>query len=108
VFNPFHVMKLMNEKLDDLRREMVRQAESEDARVGIKGMRWLLLHRRDNLPKNKPGNCSRPWTSTNRRRRRISSKRSWRRLGKRTLGKRWPTSSARGVGRPLTAALTGW
>ena len=32
---------------------MVRQAESEDARVAIKGTRWLLLYRRDNLPKNK-------------------------------------------------------
>ena len=53
VFDRFHVMKLMNEKLDDLRRELVRQAESEDARVAIKGTRWLLLYRRDNLPKSK-------------------------------------------------------
>ena len=53
VFDRFHVMKLMNEKLDDLRRELVRQAESQDARVAIKGTRWLLLYRRDNLPKNK-------------------------------------------------------
>lgn len=53
VFDRFHVMKLMNEKLDDLRRELVRQAEDEEARVAIKGTRWLLLYRRDNLPKNK-------------------------------------------------------
>lgn len=53
VFDRLHVMKLMNEKLDDLRRELVRQAESEDARVAIKGTRWLLLYRRDNFPKNK-------------------------------------------------------
>jgi transposase len=44
--------QLMNEKLDDLRRELVRQAESEDAKVAIKGTRWLLLYRRENLPKS--------------------------------------------------------
>jgi transposase len=53
VFDRFHVMKLMNEKLDDLRRQLVREAESEDAKVAIKGTRWLLLYRRDNLPRSK-------------------------------------------------------
>jgi transposase len=53
VFDRFHVMKLMNEKLDDLRRQLVRQAESVDAKVAIKGTRWLLLYRRDHLPRNK-------------------------------------------------------
>jgi transposase len=53
VLDRFHVMKLMNEKLDDLRRELVRQAQSEDAKVAIKGTRWLLLYRRDNLPQSK-------------------------------------------------------
>ena len=53
VFDRFHVMKLMNEKLDDLRRQLVRETESQDAKVAIKGTRWLLLYRRDNLPKNK-------------------------------------------------------
>lgn len=53
VFDRFHVMKLMNEKLDDLRRQLVRQAESQDAKVAIKGTRWLLLYRRERLPKNK-------------------------------------------------------
>lgn len=59
VFDRFHVMKLMNEKLDDLRRELVRQAESQDAKVAIKGTRWLLLYRRANLPKNKAGELKR-------------------------------------------------
>lgn len=59
VFDRFHVMKLMNEKLDDLRRELVRQAEHQDAKVAIKGTRWLLLYRRDNLPKNKAGELKR-------------------------------------------------
>lgn len=53
VFDRFHVMKLMNEKLDDLRRQLVREAESEDAKVAIKGTRWLLLYRRDHLPRSK-------------------------------------------------------
>lgn len=51
-FDRFHVIKLMNERLDDLRRELVRQAEGEDQKRAIKGTRWLLLHRRDNLQKD--------------------------------------------------------
>lgn len=47
-FDRFHVVKLMNERLDDLRRELVRAAGAE-AKQTIKGLRWLLLHRRDNL-----------------------------------------------------------
>jgi len=53
VFDRFQVMKLMNEKLDDLRRQLVREAQSQDAKVAIKGTRWLLLYRRDNLPQSK-------------------------------------------------------
>ena len=53
VFDRFHVMKLMNERLDDLRRELVRQAANNDDKVAIKGTRWLLLYRRDNLPPGK-------------------------------------------------------
>ena len=51
-FDRFHVIKMMNERLDDLRRELVREAQSQQAREAIKGMRWLLLHRRDNLEKD--------------------------------------------------------
>lgn len=47
-FDRFHVVKLMNERLDDLRRELVRAAGA-DAKQSIKGLRWLLLHRKDNL-----------------------------------------------------------
>jgi transposase len=53
VFDRFHVMKLMNEKLDDLRRQLVREAESQNAKAAIKGTRWLLLYRRDHLPQSK-------------------------------------------------------
>ena len=42
VFDHFHVVKLMNDKLSDLRRELQRQAESEEKEV-LKGTRWLLL-----------------------------------------------------------------
>lgn len=50
-FDRFHLIKLMNERLDDLRRELVRNAEGT-ARQAIKGTRWLLLHRKDNLEKD--------------------------------------------------------
>jgi transposase len=51
-FDGFHVIKLMNERLDDLRRELAREAQDHDAKEAIKGLRWLLLHRRDNLEKD--------------------------------------------------------
>jgi transposase len=51
-FDRFHVIKLMNERLDDLRRELARAAQDHHAKEAIKGLRWLLLHRRDNLEKD--------------------------------------------------------
>jgi transposase len=51
-FDRFHVVKLMNERLDDLRRELAREAHDHNAKEAIKGLRWLLLHRRDNLEKD--------------------------------------------------------
>jgi transposase len=51
-FDRFHVVKLMNEKLDDLRRQLVREAGDEEAGRTIKGLRWLLLHRQENLEKD--------------------------------------------------------
>ena len=52
-FDRFHVIKLMNERLDDLRRELAREAHDHNAKEAIKGLRWLLLHRRDdNLQKD--------------------------------------------------------
>ena len=52
IFDRFHVIKLMNERLDDLRRELAREAYDHNAKEAIKGLRWLLLHRRDNLEKD--------------------------------------------------------
>jgi transposase len=48
VFDHFHVVKLMNDKLAALRRELQRQAEAEDKAV-LKGTRWLLLKNPDKL-----------------------------------------------------------
>lgn len=48
VFDPFHVIKLMNEQLDDLRRELWRDADKTGRRT-IKGTRWILLRGRENL-----------------------------------------------------------
>lgn len=48
VFDKFHIMQLLNPRLDDLRRELVRAAEGTMKMV-IKGTRFLLLTRAANL-----------------------------------------------------------
>lgn len=48
VFDKFHIVKLMNERLDDLRRQMVREAEGP-LKLKIKGTRFLLLRNPDHL-----------------------------------------------------------
>jgi len=48
VFDHFHVVKLMNERLTELRRELARQAEEGGAAV-LKGTRWLLLMGQERL-----------------------------------------------------------
>lgn len=48
VFDKFHIIQLMNQRLDDLRREMVREAEGA-MKLVIKGTRYLLLTRAANL-----------------------------------------------------------
>jgi transposase len=48
VFDKFHIIKLMNERLDDLRRQMVREAEGP-WKLRIKGTRFLLLRNPENL-----------------------------------------------------------
>jgi transposase len=49
VFDHFHVVKLFNEKLSALRRELYHQAASEQDRKVLKGTRWLLLKNPENL-----------------------------------------------------------
>jgi transposase len=49
VFDRFHVMKLFNDKLSDLRRELYRAAKDGLEKDVLKGTRWLLLKRPENL-----------------------------------------------------------
>jgi transposase len=48
VHDHFHVIKLFNDKLSDLRRSLCREADDEQKRV-LKGSRWLLLKSPENL-----------------------------------------------------------
>lgn len=43
IFDRFHVIKLMNEKLSDLRRDLAREATDKLQVKVLKGIRWLLL-----------------------------------------------------------------
>ena len=52
VFDRFHIVKLMNDKLTQLRRDLQREAELMDRKV-LKGMRWLLVKHPDNLDESK-------------------------------------------------------
>jgi len=49
VFDHFHVIKLYNEKLSDLRRKLYREATTALEKRALKGTRWLLLKNPDNL-----------------------------------------------------------
>jgi len=49
VFDRFHIVKLLNEKLSDLRRQLHRQATDDLHKQALKGTRWLLLKRPENL-----------------------------------------------------------
>ena len=49
VFDKFHVVKLMNEKLSDLRRELYREATDRLHKQVLKGTRWLLMKNPDHL-----------------------------------------------------------
>jgi transposase len=49
VFDHFHVIKLFNEKLSDLRRELYREATDRMHKEVLKGTRWLLLKNPENL-----------------------------------------------------------
>jgi transposase len=53
VFDHFHVVKLMNEKLTDLRRELYRNATLGDAKAVLKGSNWLLMKNPENLDEDR-------------------------------------------------------
>lgn len=49
VFDHFHVLKLYNDKLSALRRDLYRELTDLDTRKILKGTRWLLLKNPENL-----------------------------------------------------------
>ena len=53
VFDRFHVMKLYNDKLSNLRRELYREATDQLEKDVLKGTRWLLLKRPENLDESR-------------------------------------------------------
>jgi len=53
VFDHFHVIKLFNEKLSDLRRELYREAKDQLHKDVLKGTRWLLLKNPENLDRTR-------------------------------------------------------
>src|ERR1700755_1011309 len=53
VFDHFHVVKLFNDKLSDLRRALYREATDVQHKAVLKGTRWLLLKNAENLDPEK-------------------------------------------------------
>jgi transposase len=53
VFDRFHVVKLFNDKLSDLRRALYREATDVQHKEVLKGTRWLLLKNPENLDEEK-------------------------------------------------------
>ena len=53
VFDHFHVIKLYNDKLSDLRRDLHREATDQLQKDVLKGTRWLLLKNPAHLDKTK-------------------------------------------------------
>jgi len=51
VFDHFHIIKMLNDKLSELRRNLQREAAATDQGV-LKGTRWLLLKNPENLREN--------------------------------------------------------
>jgi transposase len=49
VFDHFHIIKLFNEKLSNLRRDLYREATEKLHKDVLKGTRWLLLKNPENL-----------------------------------------------------------
>jgi transposase len=53
VFDHFHVVKLFNDKLSDLRRSLYREAKDQLQKDVLKGTRWLLLKNPGHLDEKK-------------------------------------------------------
>jgi transposase len=53
VFDHFHVVKLFNDKLTELRRALYQEATDVQHKEVLKGTRWLLLKNAENLDEEK-------------------------------------------------------
>ena len=53
VYDHFHIIKLYNDKLTDLRRALYREAKAGPNKDVLKGVRWLLLKNPENLDPEK-------------------------------------------------------
>jgi transposase len=53
VFDRFHVIKLYNDKLSELRRDLHRQLDDSRQKAALKGVRWLLLKRPEHLDRSR-------------------------------------------------------
>jgi transposase len=53
VFDRFHVIKLYNDKLSELRRDLHRQLTDTMQKNALKGVRWLLLKRPEHLDESR-------------------------------------------------------
>ena len=53
VFDRFHVIKLYNDKLSDLRRDLYRELKDTMQKDVLKGVRWLLLKRPEHLDESR-------------------------------------------------------
>ena len=53
VFDHFHVIKLFNDRLSDLRRRLYHEASTQLEKDVIKGTRWLLLKKPEKLNESK-------------------------------------------------------
>jgi len=49
VFDRFHIIKLFNDKMTELRRRLYRETTEKSTKEALKGSRWILLKRSDNL-----------------------------------------------------------
>ncbi len=53
VYDRFHVMKLINKQIDEIRRAVMRDAATDEIRKIIKGQRFLLLYGSENVPEKR-------------------------------------------------------
>lgn len=53
VFDRFHVVKLMNDKITQIRRQLFRESSSPMEKKAVKGTRWILLKTPENLDESR-------------------------------------------------------